>query len=97
MKIPKSIKIGAVTYGVKYENNLNDGEHMVYGQINWENHVIRLSEGLQDTQGEYHTLLHEIVHGVAHEYGLDINEETTDFLASGLHQVIVDNPEMFKD
>lgn len=97
MKIPKTVMIGAIIYKVEYEQRLNNGEHMAYGHIDWENHVIRLSEGLQDAQGECHTLLHEIIHGVAHEYGLDVNEETTDFLASGLHQVIVDNPKMFKD
>lgn len=100
MKIPNSVRIGGVEYAVVYTPHLNDGIHLAYGHIDYENCVIELS----DTVGVSHqkrcvTLLHEILHGIREHAGLEIeNEEAVvDMFAKGLHQVLQDNGQRLFD
>lgn len=94
MKIPDSVRIGGVEYEV-FDNqpSLNDGENLLYGQIDYRESVIRLS----DLCGGYHmkciTLLHEILHGIRNHAGLEIEneEDVVDMFARGLYQVLRDN------
>lgn len=44
MKIPESIRIGGVEYPVTYKADLNDGTNMLYGQIDYDNCKIELSD-----------------------------------------------------
>lgn len=43
MKIPNSIRIAGVEYKVVYVAELNNGTNLAYGNIDYENCVIRLS------------------------------------------------------
>lgn len=94
MKIPESIRIGGVEYAVVYTPNLNDGVHLAYGHIDYENCVIELS----DTAGTAHEkrcliLWHEILHGIREHNGMEIeNEEAVvEMFARGIYQVLQDN------
>lgn len=94
MKIPNSIRIAGVEYEVQIVPNLNNGTNLAYGHIDYENSVIELS----DTIGLGHqhrciTLLHEILHGIRDNNGMEIeNEEAiVDMFAKGIYQVLQDN------
>jgi len=97
MKIPEKVKIGGTNYAVKYEDRLNTGSNMAYGHIDYERALIRIEPNIQGEQGKFKTLLHEIIHGITHHFDLklDEDEDTIDRLATGLHMVIVDNPDIF--
>ncbi len=94
MKIPESIRIGGVEYAIEHLPDINDGERVCYGKIDYENNVIQLST----TRGQGHqhkciTLLHEILHGIREHAGIEItNEEAVvDVFAKGIYQVLQDN------
>ena len=94
MKIPDSIRIAGVEYAVRYVANLNNGVNLAYGHIDFENSVIRLSSTIgTDHQKRCQTLLHEILHGIRENNGMEIeNEEAiVDMFAKGIYQVLQDN------
>ncbi len=94
MKIPNSVRIAGVEYEVKYVRYLNDGINFAYGHIDYDNSVIELSDTI--CAGHQHrciTLLHEILHGIRENNGMEIeNEEAiVDMFAKGIYQVLQDN------
>lgn len=100
MKIPNSVRIAGTEYRVDYVPNLNDGERVAYGHIDYEDSVIRLS----DTYGTEHqkrckTLWHEILHGIREASGMEVkNEEAVvEMFARGIYQVLQDNGARFFD
>ena len=97
MNIPEKVRIAGMDYAVKYEERLNNGVQLAYGHIDYEKKLIRIDSELGEYQGKCQTLLHEIMHGVAKHFDLEIeaDEDTIDKLAKGLYMVIADNPEMF--
>lgn len=94
MKIPNSIRIGGVEYEVK-DNipSLNDGQCLLYGQIDYHDNTIKLSDIAQGHQMKCITLWHEILHGIRNHAGISVeNEETVvDMFARGIYQVLQDN------
>lgn len=101
MKIPDSIRIGSMDYKVELVNAplVLDGKE-VCGMIEYMNHTIKVRTDCNDIQAQEQTFLHEIVHGIIYERNLDIrnsDEETiVDEIATSLHQIIRDNPIIFK-
>lgn len=100
MNIPNKVRIGSMDYTVKLGGNvLLKGNTQCYGHIDFDNHIIELDNTLQDAQGLEQTFLHEVVHGIIRERSLNLEtsdeEGIVDEIASGLHQVIRDNPEIF--
>jgi hypothetical protein len=97
VKIPDNVRIGGVDYAVKYEERLNNGSQLAYGHIDYDKAVIRIDSSLKEHQGKCQTLLHEILHGVAKLFELEVetDEDTIDKLAKGLYMVISDNPTLF--
>ena len=96
MKIPESVRIGGVEYTVVFVPNLRTNTHLLMGQIDYDESVIRLSE----TDGKGHqqrciTLLHEILHGIQNHSGIPLpeqeEEKIIDMFARGLYQVLQDN------
>ena len=94
MKIPESVRIGGVEYAIEHQPDVNDGERVCYGKINYEDNIIQLSttRGL-GYQFKCITLLHEILHGIQNHAGIEIqNEEAVvDMFAKGIYQVLQDN------
>ena len=94
MKIPDSVRIGGVEYKV-FDNqpSLNDGESLLYGQIDYRESIIRISDLCEGHQMKCITLLHEILHGIRNHAGLEIEneEDVVDMFARGLYQVLQDN------
>ncbi len=99
MNIPEKIRIGSFDYEVKLtKDNLVCRGSECYGVIDYNHHNIKINEMLQDGQGQEQTFLHEMLHGIIRERNLTVeNEElVVEEIALGLHQVIRDNPEIFK-
>lgn len=102
MKIPKSIRIGSCDYEVNLEDKtiVNNGRQC-YGEINYDYHEINIDTSIQDKQTQEQTFLHELMHGIVNSRKLDLqnsdDETITDEIAIGLHQVIRDNPNIFKE
>lgn len=94
MKIPKSVRIAGVEYEIILTPHLMNGAVAAYGHIDFENSRIELF----DTFGTEHQkrcqiLIHEILHGIAENNGMKIeNEEAVvDMFARGIYQVLQDN------
>lgn len=100
MKIPESVRINGVEFAVKFIENLNNGSSLCYGQIDYDDTVIRLSS----THGTEHqkrcqVLWHEILHGIREQNGMKIEneEDVVDMFAKGIYQVLQDNGRRFFD
>jgi len=100
MNIPKNVRIGSIDYeirGVDHEMCV-DGKS-VTGRITYGQSLIEIRTDGFSSQHREVTLLHEIIHGITRERDLDWgdNDELyTEELAKVLHQVIKDNPDLFK-
>lgn len=100
MKIPESVRIGGVEYAIINEPFLiSDGQELC-GQIQYQECVISLS----DHAGMSHemqclTLWHEIMHGIANHFDMDLEDEekVIEQFARGVYQVLQDNGGRFFD
>ena len=50
----------------------------------------------QDDQQKYHTLWHEIFHGIADQMGIDLEENEINQLVTGYVQVLRDNKDLLE-
>lgn len=99
MIIPKKIRIGSCNYDVKFtNNNLVANGKECYATINYNNHLIEIKNDIGDKQSNEISFLHEVFHGMVHErnIALDNEELVVEELARCMHQVIKDNPNIFK-
>jgi hypothetical protein len=99
MNIPEKVKVGGMNYTVTQSDKIIDIKRC-RGLINHEMHTIDIDNAVQDKQGCEQTFLHELVHAITRERSIKFdcgdNESITDEIAKGLHQVIIDNPDIFK-
>ncbi|CAI3548413.1 hypothetical protein [Clostridium neonatale] len=100
MEIPSKVRIGSKDYEVKISDDIIlKVNRQCYGHIDCEHHKIEIDNTLQDNQGMFQTFLHELVHGIVHEFKINFSadeEDIVDRFADGLHQVIRDNLEEVK-
>ena len=100
MKIPKTIRIGSCDNIIEFtDNDLVSNHKECYANINYDKHKITINSKLGDNQQNELSLLHELFHGIIHERNLEVDNEelVVEELARGMHQVIRDNPNMFKE
>ena len=101
MKIPKEIKVGALTYQVlEIDQVFCIDNKEVYGKIEYDFAKISIRSDIQSRQRMELTLLHEVIHAITRDRGIDWgddNENYTEGLARGIHALIIDNPSMFKE
>lgn len=93
MKIPESVRINGIEYNIRLVKDLNDGNSILQGMIDYIKSEIHLNDGYGH-QSKCITLLHEIIHGILYHSGIDLGEmeeKTIDILAYGIHQVLQDN------
>lgn len=89
---PDRLKCGAFTYQIESVTRLRSHDHdSLAGQHSFNDLAIRLDDALIPSQRRS-TLLHEVVHAVAAERDISLNEHEVDQLSNGLLQVLVDNP-----
>jgi hypothetical protein len=99
MNIPEKVRVGCIDYDVeKTSNTLCLNNRKCSGIIHYEDAKIELDIN-RNIQNIEETFLHETVHAIAKDRGLDWgdNDELyTDEIAKGLYSLIRDNPDMFK-
>ena len=98
MNIPGKIKIGWKDYTIEKtdvsEKLLLNGD-ICYGEIEYDDQIIRLNNSFSDEQKEA-TLIHEMIHGISNMYTLDMSEDLVTKLANALYITIKDNLSIFK-
>ena len=91
--IPKSVKICAHWHSVEVRKTLKHKGEAATGHIDHSTNKIRLSSR-PSRSILTETLWHEILHSIAEQMGIGIEEGTVQALAIGVFQVLCDNPEM---
>jgi hypothetical protein len=90
MKRPfKSIKILGKHHRVNWGIDL-DGD---CGQIDEVKNLIEISDGM-GAHEERETVLHEIVHAVAHQLGVKMPEKKVRPMSCGIYEVLMNNPKL---
>lgn len=87
----KSVKIGGKRYKVKYIDFKKvhcNGDYQ--GHIHYDDQTIEIDKTKTKTTQEC-IQLHEILHGICHEYRINMKEDDINRLESGLYQVLKDN------
>lgn len=97
MKIPKKLKIGGFIWSVEESEKVsNEGE--VFGSTHFKKQRIFIDPS-ETQQKKEHTLIHEILHAIWWQTGLnnrykdkkEMEEEIIQAVAHGLYQVLKDN------
>ena len=97
MNIPESVKIGNLNYKVSFVNRVDNGDARVDGQITYDALTIKLKPIEDNKEYVESVFIHEVVHGIFESMNLEQTEDIVDRLSKGFHQVILDNPNMFKE
>ncbi|HFE9852679.1 TPA: ImmA/IrrE family metallo-endopeptidase [Enterococcus faecalis] len=75
MLIPKSIKVGSINYRVELVAHIpTEDEGYKWGECDYQNSVIRIWDKLS-TEKQEQTFIHELTHAIAHEAGIDDQDE----------------------
>lgn len=89
MKILDKTKIGSHWFDTKYKSEQKDGYQKSGTKDGWTCEIWLQIDAKRSKQEV--TYLHEIIHELDFQHGLDLKENQVDSLASGLHQVLTDN------
>ena len=94
-KIPSTLKIGPLVYGVILAEVLQDEatKERLWGEISYEHRAISLADGENQTQ--YASLIHESLHALLEITGINLSENKVHALAYALFGYLRDNPDLF--
>jgi len=95
LKITPTVKIAGVNYTIRTIPHMWL-EDECSGKTRNMRSIIDLDEGMEPDIAKA-TLLHEIIEAIDTENQLKLKHHKIQSLATQLYQVIVDNPEMFKN
>jgi len=70
------------------DNKSGNNIRGLLGHIDYSNHQIKIDSGHPEEQG---ILLHEILHGVANYFSVDLSEKDVERLSEGLYCVLKQN------
>ena len=100
MKIPQYVRIGLRDYEVRFVDGRRDEKgDLLDGQIDFSNRIIYLDQNIIYEDEKFITFLHEVVHGIFHNYcnsKWNNNEDLVECVAEGIFQLVKDNPNLFK-
>lgn len=93
---PEHIKIGPITYTIRFVNDLRDGDQKLNGWIRYNSAEVLL-DGELSGQKALSTIWHEAIHGILEQRGHnELNSSLDDGLITALTygsiQLIRDNP-----
>ncbi len=81
-----NLKIGGHNYKVQFV----DGVGVSMGMSAKIDNTIKITKDMTDSQKES-TLLHEIIHALVDNFGVELTEQSVSILGEGLYQVLKDN------
>jgi Zn-dependent peptidase ImmA (M78 family) len=100
LNIPDKVKIGWRNYKVnKSDAKRNTKGETLYGEIDYGEQTIYINNEYCQDQMKV-TLLHEIIHGIFNKQGQvdwGCNEALIESIAEGIYELILDNPNLFKE
>ena len=98
MDMPSVVVIDAVEYRVNQNDEvmLNENHQEIIGDVDCNKALIRIGSNANGEGRKPQTLMHEIVHALMFERGIDglDDENTVDSLASGIINMIRYNPRL---
>lgn len=101
MKIPNTVRISGVDYAVTFVSNLNDGEKMLDGCVDYNMSAISLNSDTVGYQRQCIVLWHEILHALIEnscvKLDMEKEEEIVEALSRGIYGVLQDNGGAFFD
>lgn len=88
----KKVKVGGVTYKIKKVKNLVDDGEECFGICDRRDLAIKINDSIND-QRYNQTLIHEIMHAVFDEAGLDLDneEDIVNRISLVWYQVLIEN------
>lgn len=89
----ESIKVGGITYKVELKDLSTRNDEASGKQLGWcvyDEDKIEINEKLTQPRIEQ-TLIHELVHAIMYEAGLEQDEDMVNRIGLVLHQVLKDN------
>jgi len=93
----RTVKIGYADYTIKKPLEIVQVGGEYYGIVDFDNHVIKIANK-NKTHDKNKTFLHEVLHCICHRFSLqelNSNEQAIDLLATGIYEMLKDNPHMF--
>ena len=92
MNIPKSVNISGIIYKVEFVDKADDAinKFNLYGNIDFVDCKIKIADGM-DKQMQDITLIHEVLHGIAQGYSVDLKEDEVERLSNGIYAVLKNN------
>ena len=95
MQIPKQIKIGGYIVSVEFVNNLmTDRQHT--GEYHPRIQTIKIDKDCSEQERE-EVFIHEVLEAIKAIYDIQLEHRDLSLLVTVLHQVIKDNPEIFRE
>jgi len=94
MNIPNKIKIGGYLVSVDFTNHIMTDRGNI-GEYKPRTQTITIDKDCSKQQSE-ETLIHEILEAITSIYDISIEHKDLSNMATVLHQVIKDNPDIFK-
>lgn len=96
MKIPKTLKVGGITYKVIKRSRFSKGDSKFSGLAKHSQATVELALDFEDVpfdiQKVEECFIHELLHCVDNIYNNQkLDEDTVDRLSQGLYQVLKDN------
>jgi hypothetical protein len=96
LKKIKEVKIPFSTYDVVYKKDVKDMGKILYGDIDHNCEIIRVSERFSERR-QIQTIVHETLHGINFDMGLPDVEKNVEMLAGTLIYFIQHNPELIEE
>lgn len=90
-----NIKIGGLVYEIEFVDNWREGgtnNDDAIGHVFYRDLKIKVDNNYAGWKRE--TLLHEIIHAISDDRGLNFTEEQVGQFGKGLYQVMKDNPQV---
>ncbi|MDH5106310.1 hypothetical protein OQI89_10650 [Lentilactobacillus diolivorans] len=98
MKQISDVNIAGIKYRIKWAKNLEDDSQPCWGLTNYQQATITIRKGLSP-QKSRQTLIHEMVHAMLHEAGIDDlcnDEKLVNPLGNILNETLIDNQDLLK-
>jgi len=92
MKIPDKVKIGGIIYDIEIKNCNNNilTEDKLWGNIDFGEGKIYLNGGIEKQILEQ-VFFHEVLHGIEHDYCLNLKDTDIDRISHGITAFLKDN------